>query len=279
MDSLKLYRTEIMNYPLLNSDEEKKLFAMYKDGDETAKTQLINSNLRFVVFIANTYYNRCQKIGIDILDMIQEGNLGLIKAIENYDVNKGANLCTYAKYWIKLYIERAFNNYSRKFKVSVRDNEAIERLTKYEIEYVAEKGIEPTISECEIKLGYSRDYIELLNRIKQDVLSLECSINSDGEDIYLEQFISSGECVCDDVINKLYFKNFWKELKKILNDKEYKVVLYSIGKKIDEMGTEEPQILEHISKIIGVTSSRTGQIKETAYSKIKKKFINDKVTF
>lgn len=279
LDSLKLYHSEMAQYPLLNLEEEKRLFKMYHNGDEFAKIKLINSNLRFVIFIANKYYIRCQSMGIDILDIIQEGNLGLIKAIENYDINKGAGLCTYAKYWIRTYIERAINSYSRKFKISVKDNEDIERLNKYIIQYLKENGIEPTISECKVNLGYSEDHIRLLNRIKQEVLSLDCYVNSEDDECNLEQFISNDELVYDDIVNKLYFEKFWQELKEILTEKEYKVLLYSIGKKINEIGSEEPQTLDYISKIMGVTCSRTGQLKESAYKKITKKFIKDKATF
>ena len=183
-DPVRQYLKEIGRIPLLVGDEEKVLAEKMVEGDEDAKNKLVESNLRLVVSIAKKYLGR----GMYFLDLIQEGNLGLMKAVEKFDYTKGYRFSTYATWWIRQAITRAIADQARTIRIPVHMVETIHKVTKYSRQMLQELGREPTAEEIGEKIGLSADRVREILKISQDPVSLETPIGEE-EDSHLGDFI------------------------------------------------------------------------------------------
>ncbi len=183
-DPVRQYLKEIGRIPLLDGDAERELAERMMNGDESAKNLLVESNLRLVVSIAKKYLGR----GMYFLDLIQEGNLGLMKAVDKFDYTKGYKFSTYATWWIRQAITRAIADQARTIRIPVHMVETIHKVTKYSRQMLQELGREPTAEEIGEKIGMSADKVREILKISQDPVSLETPIGEE-EDSHLGDFI------------------------------------------------------------------------------------------
>ena len=190
-DPVRLYLKEIGRVPLLDAEHEKELAERMMAGDEEAKNELVEANLRLVVSIAKRYVGR----GMFFLDLIQEGNLGLMKAVEKFDYTKGYKFSTYATWWIRQAITRAIADQARTIRIPVHMVETIHKVSRYSRTMLQELGREATAEEIGEKMGMSADKVRDIMKIAQDPVSLETPIGEE-EDSHLGDFIPSSRCPC-----------------------------------------------------------------------------------
>lgn len=205
-DPVKMYLNDISQYPLLTKDEEMKLFIRYSNNDKFAKEKLIQSNLRLVVSIAKRYCGR----GIDFLDLIQEGNLGLIEAIEKFDYAKGFKLSTYATCWIKQKINRCINLSSNTIKIPINAKEAYKKLIDSENELLIRLGRKPTVQELALKLDISEDKVKEIKSYPVLVESLNSQISPDQSEKEFLELIGDKYNLEDDLCKSLEHKELWQ---------------------------------------------------------------------
>lgn len=260
VNSIKLYLKEIGKYKLLSKEEEERLASLIKEGNTNAKTALINHNLRLVISIAKKYMGR----GIPLLDLIQEGNLGLIKAVEKYDVEKGFKFSTYATYWIKQAISRAIMDQSRNIRIPVHIIEFISNIKKVEHDFQREKGRNPKEKEIADILQVDIKRIKEAYSWMKDTTSLDIVIGED-EDATIGSFI-------EDESSKISFNEIEKDdcsiaIKNILNtlnNREKTVIMLRFG-----IDANSPKTLDEIGKEIGLSRERVRQIEEEALKKLR----------
>ena len=265
-DSVKMYLKEIGRIPLLTHEEEQELSTRMHNGDEAAKEKLIESNLRLVVSIAKKYMNR----GLPLLDLIQEGNIGLIKTVDKFDAKKGFKFSTYATWWIRQGITRAIADQARPVRLPVHVVEKVNKLGRVRNQLVQKLDREPTDAELAEALDMDIEKVSNLIKVSQDVISLDKFIdNEDGDkDSTVGDFItkSSDEEVTpeqySDGIDKVAFIT---KAMGSLNDKERLVISLRYGLK-----DGKPLTLEQIGTRIGVTRERIRQIEAKAIRKINK---------
>lgn len=259
-DPVKLYFKDIGKKPLLSADEEKELAIRIKNGDETARNKLCESNLRLVVSIARRYTNR----GVSFLDLIQEGNIGLLKAVEKFDHTKGYKFSTYATWWIRQAITRAIADQGRTIRIPVHMVETINKYSRVKSQLFQELGREPRTDEIAKELGVTVEKVEEIIRVNVEPISLETPIGEE-EDSHLVDFIpdnimKSTEALVDDIMLRI-------EIDKVLNtltERERKVLILRFG--LDD-GT--PKTLEDVGKLFNVTRERIRQIEAKALRKIR----------
>ncbi len=186
-NAINLYLQEIENIPLLTAEEEKELAKRIEDGDEEAKKRLIEANLRLVVSIAKKYLNR----GLEFSDLIQEGNLGLIKAVEKFDYKFDYRFSTYATWWIKNSIIRAISNRGKTIRIPVHMNELINEFRKVEQKLSSELGREPNITEVASLMNISIKELEHIKNVMQNTLSLDEPVGENGENTVLDLYADS----------------------------------------------------------------------------------------
>lgn len=186
-NAINLYLQEIENIPLLTAEEEKELAKRIEDGDEEAKKRLIEANLRLVVSIAKKYLNR----GLEFSDLIQEGNLGLIKAVEKFDYKFDYRFSTYATWWIKNSIIRAISNRGKTIRIPVHMNELINEFRKVEQKLSSELGREPNITEVASLMNISIKELEHIKNVMQNTLSLDEPVGENGENTILDLYADS----------------------------------------------------------------------------------------
>ena len=259
VDSLKQYFKEVSSYPLLSFEEEQNLFSKYLNGDETARDRIIESNLRLVINVAKSYQNR----GVSFLDLIQDGNIGLMEAVDKFDYTRGYKFSTYATWWIRQKILRGLYDSSRLIRIPVHVHEEIAKFLKVKSKFQDELLREPTDLELAKLLNISEERVQELRKISFDAISLNTKIDSDKEET-LETFIASDEDVEQTVLDK--FKR--KELKDFifnsdLSQREKMIISLRFGL----YGEEET--LEQVSKRLDVTRERVRQIEFKALKKLK----------
>ena len=259
-DSVKLYLKEIGRIPLLTAEEEIELAARMANGDAYAKKRLSEANLRLVVSVAKRYVRR----GMQFLDLIQEGNLGLIKAVEKFDYTKGFKFSTYATWWIRQSITRAIADQARTIRIPVHMVETITKVKRAQSQLLHQNGSEPSPEEIAEFLGLSTDRVREIIRIAQDPVSLETPIGEE-EDSHLGDFIPDEDAVApDDEACNTARKTAVMEALDTLTDREKKVIMLRFG-----MVDGRQHTLEEVGQEFDVTRERIRQIETKALRKLR----------
>ena len=261
-DSVKIYLKEIGKVRLLNAQEEIDIAKRIAEGDEDAKQELINANLRLVISIAKRYAGR----GMPFLDLIQEGNMGLIKAVEKFDYTKGFKFSTYATWWIRQAITRAIADQARTIRIPVHMVETINKITRAQRQLVQELGRDPTAEEISERLegALSPDRIREIQCINQEPVSLETPIGEE-DDSHLGDFIEDKEVVSpSEYTTKSLLKDELYDVLQELTDREAKVLDLRYG-----LTDNHPRTLEEVGKEFGVTRERIRQIEAKAIKKLR----------
>ena len=259
-DPVRMYLKEIGKISLLSLDEETELSKRIAEGDETAKNRLAESNLRLVVSIAKRYVGR----GMLFLDLIQEGNIGLMKAVEKFDAEKGYKFSTYATWWIRQAITRAIADQARTIRVPVHMVETINKLSRYQRQLTLELNREPTDEELAKKMGMSPDKVREVIKIAQDPVSLETPIGEE-EDSHLGDFVpdESNMSPEDFTIHEM-LKEEIGDVLLTLTEREEQVLRLRFG-----LDDGSPKTLEEVGQMFGVTRERIRQIEAKALRKLK----------
>ncbi len=262
-DAVQMYLKEIGKTPLLTSAEEKELAKRIEKGDESARKKLIQANLRLVVSIAKRYANRSQRLSI--LDLIQEGNIGLSRAVDKFDYTKGFKFSTYATWWIRQAVTRALADYSRTIRIPVHMVETITKYTQAKRQLMQELGREPLPEEIASEMGMDVKKIHYIQKISQEVMSLEAPIGDSEDDLTLSDFIKDEQSLSpDELANQALLKDQIKEILADLTDREQKILAMRFG-----LDDNIPHTLEEVGKEFGVTRERIRQIEAKALEKIR----------
>jgi len=262
-DAVQMYLKEIGRTPLLSSEEEKELAKRVERGDEEARRKFIQANLRLVVSIAKRYVNRTPNLSI--LDLIQEGNIGLSRAVDKFDYRRGYKFSTYATWWIRQAITRALADQSRTIRIPVHMVETISKYTQAKRRLFQELGREPLAEELAMEMNLPLEKIHHIQKISQDVVSLETPVGEDDEDSTLSEFIkdeanlspaqSTAQAILRDRIREILVD---------LTPREQKILQMRFG--LEDGITHT---LEEVGKEFGVTRERIRQIEAKALNRIK----------
>ena len=259
-DPVKMYLKDIGKVPLLQPDEETELARRMMDGDEAAKRLLSEANLRLVVSIAKRYMGR----GMQFLDLIQEGNLGLMKAVEKFDYQKGFKFSTYATWWIRQAITRAIADQARTIRIPVHMVETINKLIRVSRRLLQELGREPTPEEIAVEMEIPEDRVREIQKIAQDPVSLETPIGEE-EDSHLSDFIEDeGSAAPTDAVSYTMLKEQMLGVLDTLTPREEKVLRLRYG-----LDDGRPRTLEEVGKEFNVTRERIRQIEAKALRKLR----------
>jgi len=259
-DPVRAYLKEIGRVPLLNAEEEMELAKQADQGDEEAKKKLAEANLRLVVSIAKRYVGR----GMQFLDIIQEGNLGLIKAVEKFDYQKGYKFSTYATWWVRQAITRALADQARTIRIPVHMVETINKIGRVKRELVQELGREPTTAEISERAGISADKVMEILQIGQDLVSLESPVGEE-DDSHLGDFIADDKAASpEEAAEKEMLREQLNMALSYLTEREEKVLRLRYG--LDD-GRE--RTLEEVGAIFDVTRERIRQIESKALRRIR----------
>ena len=259
-DPVRMYLKEIGKVPLLSADEEKDLAMRMEKGDEEAKKRLAEANLRLVVSIAKRYVGR----GMLFLDLIQEGNLGLIKAVEKFDYKKGYKFSTYATWWIRQAITRAIADQARTIRIPVHMVETINKLIRVQRQLLQELGREPYPEEIAEKMNLPVDRVREIQKISQEPVSLETPIGEE-EDSHLGDFIQDDNVpVPSEAAAETMLKEQLDEVLKTLTEREKKVLRLRFG-----LDDQRARTLEEVGKEFDVTRERIRQIEAKALRKLR----------
>lgn len=268
-DSVRMYLREIGQIPLLNTENEIRLAKRIEAGDETAKRQLAEANLRLVVSIAKKYIGR----GLSLLDLIQEGNTGLLRAVEKFDYHKGYKFSTYATWWIRQAITRAIADQARTIRIPVHMVETINKLIRVQRQLVQDLGREPLPEEIAAEMQLPVDKVEHIIKISQETVSLEAPVGEE-EDSKLGDFIEDKVSMSpeESAIYEL-MKGHVGESLVFLAPREQKILKMRFG--LEEGGWTHT--LEEVGKEFGVTRERIRQIEAKALQKLKKNETSQKL--
>jgi RNA polymerase primary sigma factor len=262
-DAVQMYLKEIGRTPLLTSKEEKELAKRIEKGDEMARKRLVQSNLRLVVSLAKRYVNRSPHLSI--LDLIQEGNIGLSRAVDKFDYRKGFKFSTYATWWIRQAVTRALADYSRTIRIPVHMVETITKYTQAKRRLMQELGREPLPEEVATEMSLDVEKIRYIQKISQEVISLESPIGDDGEDSTLSDFIKDEASLSpDQLASQALLKDQIHEILDDLTEREQKILSMRFGLEDNITHT-----LEEVGKVFGVTRERIRQIEAKALEKIR----------
>lgn len=259
-DPVRVYLKEIGRVPLLTSEEEIELSIRIADGDAKAKQRLAEANLRLVVSIAKRYVGR----GMQFLDLIQEGNLGLIKAVEKFDYTKGFKFSTYATWWIRQAITRAIADQARTIRIPVHMVETINKVKKTSSQLLHKNGHDPSAEEIAEELGMSPDKVREILRLAQEPVSLETPIGEE-EDSHLGDFIPDDDALSPaDAASISLLKEQLAEVLKTLTPREEKVLSLRFG-----LEDGHSRTLEEVGQEFNVTRERIRQIEAKALRKLR----------
>jgi len=261
-DSVRLYLREIGKIPLLSAEEELELAHKVVSGDKNAKDKMAEANMRLVVSIAKRYVGR----GLDLLDLIQEGNTGLLRAVEKFDPDKGFKFSTYATWWIRQAITRAIADQARTIRIPVHMVETINKLLRTQRRLTQELNREPTNDEIAKEMEIDVDKVEHIMKIKQDISSLDASVHEDEEDSVLGDFIEDEETISpeESATNQL-LKEHVKDMLRGLTEREQKIIRLRFGLEDGKNYT-----LEEVGQEFSVTRERIRQIEAKALAKLRK---------
>ncbi len=260
-DLISFYLEDIRKYDILDKNEEIKLLKKAKIGDNEAKNRLILCNLRLVVNIAKNYTNR----GLSLIDLISEGNFGLIYAIEKFDTDKGFRFSTYAVWWIKQSINKAIICKGRGIRIPSYKYDLLNRVNKYVTQRVKEEGVYPTVEEIAQDLKLDKDKVDDIILTFQDPMSLSVSI---GDDIYLEDTIADDiDHTLEDEIIEEIGRSHLRELVEVLDTREKQILTLRYG-----LDGEEIHTLEEIGQTFNITRERVRQIEKKTLKKLKNQY-------
>ncbi len=261
-DAVQVYLKEIGKTPLLTASEEKELAKAAEKGVEEARQRLIKANLRLVVSIAKRYVNRTPNLSI--LDLIQEGNIGLSKAVEKFDYRKGFKFSTYATWWIRQAITRALADFSRTIRIPVHMVEIISKYTQARKQLIQELGREPLAEEIAAEMGMEVEKVRHVQKISQEILSIEAPLG-DKEDSTLSDFIPDERSLTPaQMTTQSLLKDLIKEVLVDLSDREREILKLRFG--LEDGVTHT---LEEVGKVFHVTRERIRQIEAKALERIK----------
>lgn len=259
-DPVRMYLKEIGTVPLLSAEEEVRLAQRKAEGDEAAKERLIEANLRLVVSIAKRYTGR----GMSFLDLVQEGNLGLIKGVEKFDYTKGYKLSTYATWWIRQSVTRALADQARTIRVPVHMVETINKMSKMQRKLTLELGYEPSVTELAEALEMSEDKVMEIMQIAREPASLETPIGEE-DDSNLGDFVADSNAVTPEGnVESVMLREHIDALLGDLKERERQVIVLRFG-----LEDGHPRTLEEVGKEFNVTRERIRQIEAKALRKLR----------
>jgi RNA polymerase primary sigma factor len=259
-DSIRMYLSEIGRVPLLSAQQEIELANRIAKGDQAAKQHLAEANLRLVVSIAKKYIGR----GLSFLDLIQEGSIGLFRAVEKFDPSRGFKFSTYATWWVRQAITRAIADQSRTIRIPVHMVETINKLTHTQRRLVQELGREPTAEEIAAEMDMDVKKVRHIVKISQDIVSLEAPVGAE-EDSKLEDFIEDEQTLApNEAANRQLVNESINEMLRFLTPRERKIVKMRFG-----LGDGIGHTLEEVGKEFGVTRERIRQIEAKVLQKLR----------
>jgi RNA polymerase primary sigma factor len=259
--SLRVYLREISKTDLLTREEEVALAARIKKGDKKARAHMIKANLRLVVKIAQDYSG----YGLPLADLISEGNIGLMKAVERFDPEKGGKLSTYAAWWIKQSIKRALANQSKTIRLPVHMVDKIAKMRRITMILTEAMGREPTQDELADEIGIPRRKLALLKRASQRPTSLDAPVN-EGEKTNYSEIIGDEKAVNPlDALSEKNLHHQLDDLLGVLDDREHRIIDARFG-----LNGKRPMTLEEVGREFGVTRERIRQLQNVALDKMRK---------
>ncbi|MCB9834698.1 RNA polymerase sigma factor RpoD [Candidatus Nomurabacteria bacterium] len=260
-DSIRMYLREIGKIPLIDSDKEVELAKRIEDGDSRAKAELAEANMRLVVSIAKRYVGR----GLDLLDLIQEGNIGLLRAVEKFDYTRGFKFSTYATWWIRQAITRAIADQARTIRIPVHMVETINKLVRTQRRMTQELGREPTNKELGKAMDMDAKKVAHIFKIAQETASLDSTIGDD-KDSTLGDFIEDGDTLKPEEATsaQLLKEQLHSALEKVVSDRERLILRMRFGLEDGRSHT-----LEEVGKYFGVTRERIRQIEAKALARLR----------
>ena len=261
-DTIHLYMREIGKTPLLTREEEIKLASQVRRGNKRARERMIQANLRLVVKISHDYAN----LGVPLLDLINEGNIGLMKAVERFNPRKGAKLSTYAALWIKQSIRRALSNQSKTIRLPVHIVDKVHKLHRASLKLAETLGREPNTAELAKHLGISRAKAARLRTVGVNPLSLDAPIGDDDNNRFSDIIQDEGALTPYELLRAKTMRQEIRQHVKCLAPREAEIVTLRFG-----LDGQEPHTLEDVGKKFKVTRERVRQIQEVALAKLRRR--------
>ncbi len=260
MDAIKLYLKAIKDIPLLTSEEEKSLARKIRKGSSIARKRMIQSNLRLVINIAKRY----SRLGVPMMDLIEEGNLGLMKAVKKYNPNKGYRFSTYAAWWIKQYITRAIANQGKTIRIPVYMTEIINRWRKVTERLTQKLGRKPKLKEVAKKMRLSAKKVKRISEIATKVSSLDAPIGEEGTGQFMDLIEDETSISPMDRISDIFRKERIEKLLEKMNERERRILDLRFGLSDGVIHT-----LGETAKYFGITRERVRQIEGAAMNKLR----------